>query len=76
MPVIKQDRVMPFAFVHANAPFAFTTTIYSKSEGVEEPKEHIFFKKGVNKAITSDKRVVVYFAPNDNVQLCKLERNQ
>jgi hypothetical protein len=74
MPIVKQDRVMPFHLLHRGSPFAFTTTIYSQTNGEEKPKEHIFYKCGSNKAKTLDGKYIVYFGSQDNVVLCKQEK--
>ncbi len=74
MPIVKQDRVIPFHLLHRGSPFAYTTTVYSQTGGEEKPREQIFFKCGSNKAKTLDGRYVVHIPAHDKVTLCRSEK--
>lgn len=73
MPIIKQNRTLSFAQLDRGAPFAATITLYTQSDGAEDPKEHFFYKLNAHKATTLDKRIRVYFGANDLVTLCRIE---
>ncbi len=74
MAVVKTDRVLPFEQLFRGAPFAATLTLYTKSNGLEDPKEHLFFKLNRHKAVTLDKKVTVHMLPNHKVTVCRMEK--
>ena len=74
MAVVKQNYILPFERLHYRAPFAATLTLYTKSDGREEPKEHFFYKVNAHKATTLDKKTNVYFSSNEPVNLCRIEK--
>ena len=65
---------MTFEQLHRGAPFAAKLTLYTRTNGREDPKEHLFYKLNGHKAITLDKRVTVHMPSNTWVELCQLER--
>lgn len=74
MAVIKQAHVLPFERVYRGAPFAATLTLYTKSDGKEDPKEYFFYKLNAHKAVTLDKRITIHMLPNTKVTLCTIEK--
>lgn len=74
MAVVKKNHFLPFDRLHKGAPFAATLTLYTKSEGREDPKEHFFYKSGAHRAVTLDKRITVHFPANTKINLCAIEK--
>jgi hypothetical protein len=74
MALVQTDREFKFADLRRNSPFSAILTLYTRSGGKEDPKEHFFFKVNAKKAITLDKRVTVYIPPDKITKLCTLER--
>ena len=72
MAIVKSDSIMPFNRLHKGSPFAAVMTLYTKSDGLEDPKEHLFYKTKYNKAITLDKRVAVHMLGNTPIRLCTI----
>lgn len=71
--IVIQEKPTQFSEIRKGSPFAANITIYSKSGGVDIPKQHIMFKTGNNKATTADKRIVVHFLSNTPVNPCVVE---
>lgn len=76
MAVVKTNRLMTFSQLHRGAPFMAKITIYSKSDGKEDPKEHFFFKLNSHKAVTLDKRITVHMFGDQWVTLCQLQKKE
>lgn len=72
MAIVKSDKIMLFERLHKGSPFAVTMTLYTRSDGAEDPKEYLFYKTKYNKAITLDKRVAVHMLGSTPIKLCTL----
>jgi len=60
MAIVKTNQKTTFSHIHRGAPFSAYITIYTRSDGNEDPKEYMFYKTGKDRAVTVDKRTVVY----------------
>lgn len=74
MAIVKQEKIMPFNQLHRGSPFAAVLTLYTKSEGKEDPKEYLFYKLNKHKAVTLDKRVTVHMLATTPVRLCTFSK--
>lgn len=73
MSVQKIDNLfMPFSQLRRGSPFTIHMTIYSLTDGREEPREHTLFKLNSKKAVTLNKRVVVYIPATEKIQVCRM----
>lgn len=63
----KSEKTLIFGKIGVKQPFYATTTLYTRSEGKEEPKGHFLIKVGKNCAMTPDRKTVIYFGADDLV---------
>ncbi len=75
MSIVKQDHFMTFARLHRGSPFGAVLTLYTKSDGKEDPKEHLFYKLNGHKAVTLDKRITIHVLPDTEVRLCTIQKH-
>jgi hypothetical protein len=76
MAIIKNEKPSTFNKLQRGAPFVATKTLYTRTNGVEDPKEHVFYKLNEKKAVTVDKRTVVHFLPDEEITPCILDKKQ
>lgn len=69
MAILKSDRQVLFGNLFKLSYFTMVTTLYTRSEGIEDPKEHYFIKTGKDKATTIDRRTVIHVPKNTKVTL-------
>lgn len=70
------DTITTFAKIDRGLPFAAITTLYSRTDGAEQPKKQLFYKINQNKAITVDKKTFVHFLPDQIVNICSMIENK
>lgn len=76
MSIVKTNQKSTFSHIHRGAPFVANLTLYTRSDGNEDPKDYVFYKTGKNRAVTVDKRTVVHFLPNAKIILCTMENKK
>jgi hypothetical protein len=64
------NHLKRFDSLERGTPFAAHITIYSRSDGKEQPREHLFYKIGRNRAVTIDKKIYVHFLSGFFVAIC------
>lgn len=74
MPIVKTNQVSTFSKLTRGAPFMTIMTLYTRSEGKEEPKQHLLYKINNHKAATVDKRTHVHFIGSEDVLVCTMEK--
>jgi hypothetical protein len=74
MPILEKNFTTTFSQLRKGVPFSVELSIYSLTEGKEIVRKHILYKQSDNKAITTDKRVVVHFLPESSVTECYIEQ--
>lgn len=68
----KVGKRAAFRLLHRGQPFIKKTTLYTKSNGEEDEKEHIFFKSSKQSAKAGSTHVMKHFLPDDLVELCSM----
>jgi hypothetical protein len=76
MAIVKQEKSIPFNKLQRGAPFVADKTLYTRTNGGEDPKEHVFYKLNHEKAVTMDKRTVIHMTSDEMVTPCFLEKKQ
>jgi hypothetical protein len=76
MAIVKTGQNLTFKKLHRGAPFAANVTLYSRTGGKEDPKEHLFYKLNSHKAVTVDKRTEVHFTGDELVSVCNMEKKK
>jgi hypothetical protein len=74
MPIIKTEQQVEFKTLNRGDPFAFTTTLYTRSKYKEDPKEYFMFKLNGLRAVTVDKRTVIHMLGDTVVNVCTREQ--
>jgi hypothetical protein len=72
MAIIRTNYVTTFDKITYGSPFSAVITLYTRSGGVEDPREYVFYKTGRRKAMTVDRGTVVHFLSNEKVNLCNM----
>lgn len=72
MSIVKQEQFMPFRQLRRGSPFGAVLTLYTKSDGKEDPKEHLFYKLNHHKAATLDKKIVIHMLEDTQIRLCTI----
>jgi hypothetical protein len=67
MAITKTVQTASFEQLHRGQPFAIKKVLYTRSD---EEKEYMCFKLSRNKAITVDKRTVIYITDKESVIPC------
>jgi hypothetical protein len=75
MSIVKQDHFMTFERLHRGSPFGAVLTLYTKTDGKEDEKEHLFYKLNSHKAVTLDKRITIHVLPHTIIRLCTVKHN-
>lgn len=75
MAIVKSDSIMHFKHLRKGSAFAAVMTLYTKSDGMEDPKEYLFYKTKHNKAITLDKRVAIHMLDSTLIRLCIISKS-